>query len=131
MRTSPKRNFTKLALLATLLLLALAATPALAQWMGGGMGYGMGNGRGCWRGRGPVQSVAPTNLPDAGSAGAQAFAATCARCHGLPDPTAYGAGQWPGIVERMEGYMQSRGIFLSAKELNAIVGYLEKNARQQ
>lgn len=123
MMSTEKRKITRMILLGTLLLVTLVATPALAQWMGGGMG--------CQRGRAPDQAGSTATLPDAGSPGARAFVATCARCHALPDPGAYSAAQWPAIVGRMEGYMQNRGGGLTASENRAIVGYLQKNGRQE
>ena len=34
------------------------------------------------------------------------FAQACSQCHALPDPASHAAGDWPEVVQRMEGYMQ-------------------------
>ena len=34
------------------------------------------------------------------------FAQACSQCHALPDPASHAAGDWPGVVQRMQGYMQ-------------------------
>jgi cytochrome c553 len=81
-------------------LAVLAATPALAQWMGGGR-WPMGNGA--------MQSLPPAMLPDPGSLGARLLVSRCTQCHGLVSPGQYSARQWPGIVEAMNRRMWMRG----------------------
>lgn len=34
------------------------------------------------------------------------FAQACSQCHALPDPASHAAGDWPEVVQRMQGYMQ-------------------------
>ena len=66
---------------------------------------------------------------DLNSHAGQLYAQTCSRCHALPDPRQHSAGQWPGVVGRMEGYMRQRGLPLSsAAEVKDIDAFLQKHA---
>ena len=44
--------------------------------------------------------IAPEQLPQADSAGAQLLARYCVQCHNLPNPAMHHAAKWPGVVER-------------------------------
>ncbi len=44
----------------------------------------------------------PAALPNADSRGAKLMRTYCAQCHGLPDPGAYSADEWPRVMERMD-----------------------------
>jgi len=59
----------------------------------------------------------------------RAFQATCAQCHALPDPTQHSAGDWPGVVGRMERNMAVMGKPVpDAATIEAIVGFLQGHA---
>ena len=91
---------------------------------GGGMmgGYGAGPGRG-------YNENGPQGGSNLNSRAGRAYAQTCSRCHALPDPRQHSAGQWPGVVGRMEGYMRQRGLPLpSANEVKDIDGFLQQHA---
>ena len=49
----------------------------------------------------PPSGLAPADLPDPGSDGAQAVAQFCASCHALPSPTTHSATDWPVVMRRM------------------------------
>lgn len=51
----------------------------------------------------------PAALPNADSRGAKLMGKYCAQCHGLPDPGAYSADEWPRVMERMSLRMQALG----------------------
>ena len=51
----------------------------------------------------------PAVLPNADSRGAKLMGRYCAQCHGLPDPGAYSADEWPRVMERMSLRMQTLG----------------------
>jgi cytochrome c2 len=58
----------------------------------------------------------------------QAFRATCAQCHALPDPGQHSSGEWPAVVERMKGYMTAMGkVVPDESELTAITGFLQRH----
>lgn len=48
-------------------------------------------------------------LPNADSRGAKLMGRYCAQCHGLPNPGAYSADEWPRVMERMSLRMQALG----------------------
>ena len=59
------------------------------------------------------------------------FAATCARCHELPDPRQHAAEDWVAVVERMMQRMQTMlGDSLTPKDHDKIVQYLQSTSRQ-
>ena len=59
----------------------------------------------------------------------QAFRATCAQCHVLPDPGQHSSGEWPTVVERMKGYMTTMGkVVPDESELTAITGFLQRHS---
>lgn len=60
----------------------------------------------------------------------QAFRAVCSQCHVLPDPGQHSAAEWPGVVEKMKGYMAAMGKPLpDEKTLRDIVGFLQRYGR--
>ena len=56
-----------------------------------------------------LKSIEPGALPLSRSRGAVLFAATCAQCHALPDPSQHTAQQWPEVVTRMRKNMSAMG----------------------
>lgn len=58
------------------------------------------------------------------------FAATCGRCHELPDPKQYAYEDWIAVVQRMAELMESMlGDALTREEYSKIVRYLETASR--
>lgn len=51
----------------------------------------------------------PAALPNADSRGAKLMGTYCAQCHGLPDPRAYSADEWPRVMERMDTRIKALG----------------------
>lgn len=49
----------------------------------------------------PPPGVAPADLPEPNSKGAQLVAQLCAQCHNLPTPLMHSATDWPSIARRM------------------------------
>ncbi len=55
------------------------------------------------------RSLDRSRSADLDSPDGRAFAATCSRCHALPDPTQHTADEWPAVVQRMVGNMKTMG----------------------
>ncbi len=79
----------------------------------------------------------PAALPNADSRGAKLMGTYCAQCHGLPDPRAYSADEWPRVMERMDLRIKALGsrrchvlqlAVPTAEERSAILGYLRQSA---
>jgi cytochrome c5 len=49
----------------------------------------------------PPAGVAPGDLPEPASRGAQLVAKYCAQCHSLPAPATHSATDWPSVARRM------------------------------
>jgi mono/diheme cytochrome c family protein len=49
----------------------------------------------------PPPGIAPGDLPDPQSRGAQLLIHYCAQCHALPAPSAHSATDWPSVARRM------------------------------
>jgi mono/diheme cytochrome c family protein len=49
----------------------------------------------------PPAGIAPGDLPEPTSRGAQLVVKYCAQCHSLPAPTAHSATDWPSVTRRM------------------------------
>jgi mono/diheme cytochrome c family protein len=49
----------------------------------------------------PPDGIAPGDLPEPRSRGAQLVTAYCAQCHALPTPVAHSATDWPSVARRM------------------------------
>jgi cytochrome c5 len=80
----------------------------------------------------PPEGVAPGDLPEPASVGAQLVAKYCAQCHALPAPTAHSATDWPGVVRRMwlrmDGLQPTHGIRAPLlAERVAMLEYLAQN----
>ena len=75
-------------------------------------------------------SVKAAAIPSPRSKGALLFAANCARCHALPNPTAHTAAEWPAVVAKMQTFMKAMGKpEITTEENREIVRYLEKHAK--
>lgn len=71
----------------------------------------------------------PLVYPEADSPSAQRYQAHCARCHNAPQPHAHTAQAWPGILQRMQMRMITKGATpLNEDELSAVLGYLQRHA---
>ncbi len=79
----------------------------------------------------------PVTLPNADSRGAKLLARYCAQCHGLPDPKAYSADEWPRVMERMALRMKTVGsrrchvlqlAVPTDQEKSELLGYLRQSA---
>jgi cytochrome c2 len=78
-----------------------------------------------------LTSISPHKLPSPESQGAILFKDRCSQCHDLPDPGRHTAKEWPTIVERMQGYMQSMNKkMITANEEKQIVSYLSRYAQK-
>jgi hypothetical protein len=107
-------------------------------WMWGGgsmMGRGMMDDGmmhgGMMHGR-PSPSAKPSAKEE--SREAKLVATYCAQCHAAPPPTLHTATEWASVTERMHARMDNaaQGIKTpSEQEMNTIIAYLQKHARQQ
>ena len=71
-----------------------------------------------------------TAIPDANSAGAQAYAGRCGTCHALPHPKRLGYEGWQAVLPVMEQRIEERGmVALGEQEREAILNYLRDHAR--
>lgn len=83
----------------------------------------------------PPPGVAPADLPEPGSPGAQLVATYCAQCHALPAPSMHSATDWPGVVRRMwlrmDWLPSEMGVAVpSAQERFVLLDYLNRHALQ-
>ena len=68
-------------------------------------------------------------LPDAGSPGAQVYAARCGTCHEPHDPHSLTAAMWGVQVDRMQETMRRRGVTpLDEHEKTLVLDYLRRYA---
>ena len=73
--------------------------------------------------------LATRSAPGLETAAGKAFRDFCSQCHALPDPGQHNAKKWPGVVERMKGYMEPMGKRVpDEKTLREILGFLQRNA---
>ncbi|MFQ5536012.1 MAG: c-type cytochrome [Gemmatimonadota bacterium] len=72
--------------------------------------------------------AAPAPPPDtATDPGAGLFAASCSRCHALPDPQQHTPAEWPDVVARMRRNMETMGAEpITDDEARQIVEYLQR-----
>ena len=81
----------------------------------------------------PPPGIAPTDLPEPGSMGANLTTTYCAQCHNLPTPLMHSATDWPGVARRMWLRMELLSPSLGVKvptlpERFALLNYLTANA---
>lgn len=77
-----------------------------------------------------LTSVTASAIPAPHTQGALLFAATCSQCHALPNPKTHTAAEWPGVVAKMKGFMQSMAKpAMTGSEEQKITAYLERNAK--
>jgi mono/diheme cytochrome c family protein len=78
-----------------------------------------------------LTSISPYKLPSPESQGAVLFKDRCSQCHGLPDPGRHTVKEWPAIVEKMRGYMQSMDKkVVTENEGKEIASYLSRYAQK-
>lgn len=88
-------------------------------------------------------AIAPQQLPEPQSAGAQLTLRYCVQCHYLPNPQMHSADKWQTIVERMNWRMRGEGNMgalmkdmmrgveaPSPEELAVLTAYLQKHGQQ-
>jgi len=56
----------------------------------------------------PPPGIAPSELPDAASEGAQLLREYCTACHALPSPQTHSATDWPVVLRRM--WLRTEGV---------------------
>lgn len=105
------------------ILLIVTSGAAGAQMMGSGMGSSMMNQKS------PSTSSESTSKSPAdktkGYTETQTF---CSQCHKPPVPEQHTPEEWPGVVERMQGYMQKKMMRLpESSELKLILEYLDNS----
>jgi len=77
-----------------------------------------------------LMSIQPDAIPSPRTEGALLFAATCARCHVLPDPKQHTAQEWPQVVARMRKNMATmRKTVPDAATFRTITAFLQDAAR--
>ncbi len=81
----------------------------------------------------PPPGVAPADLPEPNSKGAQLMGQYCAQCHNLPAPAMHSATDWPSIARRMWLRMEWLPPTLGVKvptmaERFAMLDYMTANA---
>lgn len=52
------------------------------------------------------KGMSPNDLPDAENRGATLLTLYCTQCHDLPVPVMHSSTEWPGILARMQSYLQ-------------------------
>ncbi len=81
----------------------------------------------------PPEGIAPGDLPEPTSLGAQLLVKYCTQCHSLPAPSAHSATDWPSVARRMwlrmEWLPDSLGVKVPTNaERYEILQYLTVNA---
>ncbi len=78
-----------------------------------------------------MKSISPHTLPSPESKGAIFFKEFCSQCHGLPDPMAHTPSEWPAVVQKMRGFMQTMDKkVIPEGEEKAVLSYLKSHARK-
>ena len=77
----------------------------------------------------PWSEVAAPEVIDPESPGAQVLVEYCSGCHAPPGPASRTAGEWPGVVHRMQEQRRMRGFSPMTKEqIEVLVAYLQRHA---
>jgi mono/diheme cytochrome c family protein len=81
----------------------------------------------------PPPGIAPGDLPDPGSPGAELLARYCAQCHEIPTPVMHSATDWPRVLRRMWLRMDRLPDSLLVRDANegergTLLSYLTTNA---
>jgi mono/diheme cytochrome c family protein len=78
-----------------------------------------------------MRTISPGALPAPESRGAVLFRDVCSQCHSLPDPQLHTASEWPKVLERMRGNMESmKKKVISDQDRKTIEEYLMGHARK-
>lgn len=83
------------------------------------------------------REIAPQH-PALRTTAGQMYSIACSQCHALPDPQRHTAGEWPAVVQRMQGHMAWANTVVGVSELRtnpvldtaAIIRLLQRHARQ-
>jgi hypothetical protein len=106
-----------------------AGTGGMMGPMTGQPGGMMGGAMQGMMGTPAVPTVRAESLPERGDRGARLEASYCGRCHGIPNPAAHSAAEWPAVVERMLEHMRSVSVTLpDSAETATILAYLRAHA---
>ncbi len=77
-----------------------------------------------------LMPVGNTEIPDEGSAGADAYRSRCGSCHALPHPQRLSYAGWQRLLPIMEQRIQERGMApISSKERDTLLTYLKAYSR--
>lgn len=80
----------------------------------------------------PTVQLTPEDYPESDSEAATLYLSKCGECHAAPLPAIHPAGQWPGVVQRMQFRMTSKAMpELNDYERDTIVRYLQKHAGEE
>jgi cytochrome c2 len=125
-----------------LLLIAIGASPALAQSAEAGSAAWEASAHGKMLRRVVPPGPEPHELPEAGSPGARLLEQYCTQCHYLVSPAMHTPESWPRVVERMVRRMKGEGKLgaqmkelmqgvqaPSEKEIETLISYLKENAQ--
>jgi cytochrome c5 len=78
-----------------------------------------------------MRTISPGALPAPESRGAVLFRDACSQCHSLPDPQLHTASEWPKVLYRMRGNMESmKKKVISEQNRKTIEEYLMNHARE-
>lgn len=80
---------------------------------------------------GVVVACGSKPLPEAESAAAKTYVATCAGCHVLYPPSMLTAGMWRTVVDRMDREMARRGRPMATDTRAEVLAYLQRNAGER
>lgn len=83
------------------------------------------------------REIAPQH-PALRTTAGQMYSIACSQCHALPDPQRHTAGEWPAVVQRMQGHMAWANTVVGVSELRTnpvldtaeIIRLLQRHARQ-
>ena len=69
------------------------------------------------------------SYPEPDSPGAQLLLEKCGICHAAPQPSSHTAKIWPGVLQRMQMRMTTKGqSALQPKEIGVLLDYLQRHA---
>lgn len=70
------------------------------------------------------------SYPESDSPGARILLEKCGMCHAAPLPSSHVASIWPGVLQRMQIRMTSKGQrALQPEETGILLDYLQRHAR--
>lgn len=73
--------------------------------------------------------MSKVSYPEPDSPGARLLLEKCGICHAPPQPSSHVAKIWPGVLQRMQMRMTSKGqSALQPQELGVLLDYLQRHA---